>query len=705
MSSFIELFNQARMLMLEKKYAEAQNVLTKAEEVFNENETKISSEDIYILRGSIAFEQEDYEFAQESFEKALKKNKESVAACLGLGNVFYKVGLIEEAKTMLEWAVKNDNTNPTANSSLAKINKLLGYPESHNSLFEEEVEEEESLSESFQQEFNEAYNLFLNNKYSEALEKLDKLNSKYNEEIYLLRGNIYLADEDIERAKEIFEQILEENPNSTSAYVGLGEYFYKKGLKQDAKVMYEQALVTSPKDEYALVGLARVNQDLGLSPIHNLANFFSNTEIGSEVNEKMEKAFALFSEKKFGESLVILQNLDDQISAIEDRDLDEVLSRIKNLKGFDYLSMGKIESAKVEFESSLQLNSDSSQACAGLGEVFYLQGNDKEAKIMFEWGVKNNRKNIFAVAGLAKVNKSLNLPADHNTILIGVDFDLSEEFDSLITQAYERFAVKAYLDSIKLLEKVKLLFDEENLTFEGKKSLGGIYNFIGYCHLGLGNIAEAQSQFENALMLNPDSSQACAGLGEVFYLLEQDENSKIMYEWAVRNEPKNKIAIAGLDKVNKILGVDEQLIKTYAKRIEDLINDAYKDFENKDYESSIIKIDETEQLVQDNFSEEEKEFTISSLNNFKGFNLLALSRINDAKKCFEIALENNPNSSQACAGLGEVLFLEGKDEEAKKMYEWAVKNNPNNNYAKSGLAKVNRVLGKPENDNSLFDKK
>ena len=61
----------------------------------------------------------------------------------------------------------------------------------------------------------------------------------------------------------------------------------------------------------------------------------------------------------------------------------------------------------------------------------------------------------------------------------------------------------------------------------------------------------------------------------------------------------------------------------------------------------------------------------------------------------------NPNSSQACAGLGEVLFLSGKDKEAKTMYEWGVKNNPLNQFAVEGLIKVNKVLGIQENHNTL----
>ena len=87
----------------------------------------------------------------------------------------------------------------------------------------------------------------------------------------------------------------------------------------------------------------------------------------------------------------------------------------------------------------------------------------------------------------------------------------------------------------------------------------------------------------------------------------------------------------------------------------------------------------------------------------KGFNYLGLDDKTNARKCFETALNINHESSQACSGLGELFYLEGKDKEAKTMYEFAVKNNPENPYAVSGLEKVNKVLDYPETHNTLLN--
>lgn len=698
MSNFNDLYRMAYENYVEGKFSEAQNYLNKAEEVFEQEESSITKEDIFILRGTIALADNDYEFAQEAFEDALKKNPESAEACMGLGQIFFVVDMKEEAKSMFEWAVKNEPENEIAVKNLEKINSLLGYPPEHNRLNEDDSEEEKR---DFDEIFNKAYEFFLNDKFDEALKELDKFEDKYEENIYILRGNVYLAIEKDDEAKTIFESVLRNNPECTAAYNGLAQFFLNKGLLHDAKTMYEQALRINENDEYATLGLAKVNQKLGLSPVHNLVDFFSNSEIGDELNSMLDEAFSRFDKKEFEESLATLDGALQMLKEIDDEKKKEVISRILNFKGFNYLALNKNAEAKENFEASLELNPNSSQASAGLGEVFYLEGFEKEAKQMFEWGVKNNPLNAFAVAGLAKVNKALNLPADHSLLAFGLSDESSEKVASAISNAYEKFVQKKYDEAVSILQTAEDAIDGEPVTKEEKLTLSGILNFKGFSFLGLNDYNAARGCFENALYLNPESSQACAGLGEVFYLTEQDSEAKVMYEWALKNEPNNKFAIAGLEKVSKVLGIEEQTEEA-SKEIEILISSAYDDFESKEFENAIEKLKKAEALIEERFSEGERAATIASVSNFMGFNYLALNNTEEAKSCFEKALENNPESSQACAGLGEIFFLNGEDEESKKMYEWAVKNNPENRYAIGGLKKVNNVLGLSDADNSLL---
>jgi len=141
-------------------------------------------------------------------------------------------------------------------------------------------------------------------------------------------------------------------------------------------------------------------------------------------------------------------------------------------------------------------------------------------------------------------------------------------------------------------------------------------------------------------------------------------------------------------------------------QIDSIIDQAYAFFNTKSFYQALDKLSEAEKLLDDakvtnKFSEAELREKIVSLENFKGFIYLSLQEYEKAKLAFEKALDINPNSSQACAGLGEVFYLGKMDQEAKIMYEWAIDNNPQNQFAVSGLEKVNKSLGLPPENNTL----
>jgi len=97
-----------------------------------------------------------------------------------------------------------------------------------------------------------------------------------------------------------------------------------------------------------------------------------------------------------------------------------------------------------------------------------------------------------------------------------------------------------------------------------------------------------------------------------------------------------------------------------------------------------------------------REEAAAGLETFRGMSHLGLSDLEKAKGSFERALSIRPGSTQACAGLGEVLYLAGLDTEAKMMFEHAVALSAENRFGASGLAKVNALLGLAADDNKLL---
>lgn len=139
-----------------------------------------------------------------------------------------------------------------------------------------------------------------------------------------------------------------------------------------------------------------------------------------KMNKLVDSAYDSFNSKNFEESLEILVKCDEALKTEKLAKKEEKAIKISllNLKGFNYLGLNNLEAATEMFAGALEINSNSSQACAGLGEVFHMQFKEEEAKTMYEWAIKNNPGNLFAISGLSKVNKDLGLEATHNNLVL-----------------------------------------------------------------------------------------------------------------------------------------------------------------------------------------------------------------------------------------------------------------------------------------------
>ena len=292
---------------------------------------------------------------------------------------------------------------------------------------------------------------------------------------------------------------------------------------------------------------------------------------------------------------------------------------------------------------------------------------------------------------------------------------MMDNLSKMLDDAYELFNQKEFEASMEVLRDAEAQFGDttkNNPVPKDKYSdyRASIENFKGFNFMGLGNIETAEKCFENALSINPNSSQACAGLAEVFYLRGMDYESKIMFEWAIENNTLNQFAVSGLKKVNLSLNLSEDhntlnsesaLLEINTNQFFEELKEAYRLFSEKFYEESLVRLESAEKVLRVRKEDSNHSTRIASLENLRAYNLLALNRIGEAQSTFEKVLNINPSSSQACAGLGEIFYLNGNYSESKTMFEWAIVNNGRNNFAISRLEKLNVQLGYAANDNSL----
>jgi tetratricopeptide (TPR) repeat protein len=93
------------------------------------------------------------------------------------------------------------------------------------------------------------------------------------------------------------------------------------------------------------------------------------------------------------------------------------LEDLLNIAGNLALTKNNLEDAKKYFEKQLETNPSSSNACFGLAEVFNIAEMFYESKTMLEWTLNNDSKHEKAQERLKEINRKLNLPENHNSLI------------------------------------------------------------------------------------------------------------------------------------------------------------------------------------------------------------------------------------------------------------------------------------------------
>jgi glycosyltransferase involved in cell wall biosynthesis/GT2 family glycosyltransferase len=301
----------------------------------------------------------------------------------------------------------------------------------------------------------------------------------------------------------------------------------------------------------------------------------------------------------------------------------------------------------------------------------------------------------------------------------GEENDIKTSKETWESQFEENLSIDDSIKEIfKLVEKGKIdqaipLIDktifkiEEEINFENKTKIVVSLNILkGKLYAELKNLIKAKESYEAVFAYDSTSSVAYAGLGGVFFSLNDYVTSKKMYDFSVKYDPQNETALKGLLKVNHrislsaaYLAIEKEVIKeNKLEKIFELCN-------NGKYTEALAFLNEHEMTVVEYLSKKEDAANLSAIYSLKGSLCLALNSYELAKDSFEKALHSNPVSSQACVGLGEIFFQLGQHDNAKIMFEWGVKNDPNNSAAIQSLSRVNEILGLEINHNSLMVEK
>jgi GT2 family glycosyltransferase len=192
-------------------------------------------------------------------------------------------------------------------------------------------------------------------------------------------------------------------------------HYGSKSFKADGEKKYIERLKTNHK---IFVNKWSADPDeiwLKQKPFNHAKSLFISID-KDEFIKSFERAQNNIKDKEFDLALnkleLSIENYDSSGKAYSIISKEDLLLLSANVS----LIIKDLEKAKTYFEEVLTLNPSSSEACFGLGQVFYQAEMFEESKTMLEWAIINDSKNLKASESLALVNDLLSLPQKHNSL-------------------------------------------------------------------------------------------------------------------------------------------------------------------------------------------------------------------------------------------------------------------------------------------------
>jgi GT2 family glycosyltransferase/glycosyltransferase involved in cell wall biosynthesis len=193
-------------------------------------------------------------------------------------------------------------------------------------------------------------------------------------------------------------------------------HYGSKSFKADGEKKYADRLKVNHQIFVAKWGADPDEIWLKQKPFNHSRGLFISID-KDEFIKAFERAQNNIKDKEFDLALInielALKYFESSEKAVSIMSKEDLLILAANIS----LIVKDIEKARQLFEETLKLNPSSSEACFGLGQVFYQAEMFEESKTMFEWAVKNNPQNQTAAEALKSVNEVLSLPENHNSLL------------------------------------------------------------------------------------------------------------------------------------------------------------------------------------------------------------------------------------------------------------------------------------------------
>jgi tetratricopeptide (TPR) repeat protein len=256
-------------------------------------------------------------------------------------------------------------------------------------------------------------------------------------------------------------------------------------------------------------------------------------------------------------------------------------------------------------------------------------------------------------------------------------------------EEYDGEELEANMKALEALGYVGSSEDEDTAQAiaEGDSS-PELHSNMGRIHLRNGELDKARVEFEKALELNPNYSDALLNIGEVLRLQGRVAEAEHFVKRALRVDPNSIGALAQLGEIKRDMGDLDEAIRLFQEGL--AIDDSYP--------FVFLGLGDVLQRAG-RYEEAEEAFRrVLQLNpdSFKAYYNLGVTlanrgQIEGAVENYEKALEiapNHPESAMALNNMGAIYLESGEIDKAAESFERAVRTSPVNLESRYNLATI-----------------
>lgn len=493
---------------------------------------------------------ENWEEAEASFNKALKIDPKHDASMYELARIYQRQGRIDDAILLMEDAITIDPNNDWYYMLLADL-----YRQSRN--YEKVADVFKRLSEINPEKMDYRYDLAgiytIMGEYKEAIAVYDEIEDVIGitEEVSLKKRNLWTNLDNPRKAMDEVEALVEAHPYNTRYLQILAEFYVNKEDYDKALEMYQKVVELDPEDPYIHISLSDLyrkkgneekaheelklgfaNPDLNLeSKIQIMITYYTFDQLFNEKKDQAIELAGILNEAHPGDprSMSLYGDL-----LYRSGELEKAHEIIKDVLEIDESNYGVWEQ-KMFIENELQMNQQLAETSKNASELFpmqplpylfngfanYQQKNYEDARKSLETGSKlvvgNDRLQAQFYSTLGDIYNQLG------------DHEKSDEYydKALILTPNDEYVLNNYSYYLSLrginLEKAREMAKRANDIASDNPSFMDTYGWVLY---KLGEYAEAEKWVKKAIDHPEDNGAVLLEhYGDILYKLGRVEEA------------------------------------------------------------------------------------------------------------------------------------------------------------------------------------